>query len=83
MSSHRRSYVNWGSVRISPRKRRAVLTALGDWRIAPRCNTHYPSLSLTLSVFLGCSMALRDRCTARCGPACRVVWQGERATAPP
>jgi hypothetical protein len=83
MSSDRRSDVNWGSVRISLRKRRAVLTALGDWRIAPRCNTHYPSLSLTLSVFLGCSMALRDPRNRPTRTACRVAWQGERATAPP
>jgi hypothetical protein len=34
--------------------------ARGAWRIAPLCNARYPSLTLTLSVFLASSMALRN-----------------------
>ena len=45
---------------VSPHKRRAVLTTRGAWRIAPLCNAPYPSLTLTLSVFLAFSMALRN-----------------------
>jgi len=55
-----RSSGNLGSIRISPHKRRAVLTARGAWRIAPLCNALYRSLTLPLSVFLDFSMALRN-----------------------
>src|SRR5664279_2558226 len=54
------SYVNAGLVRHSLHKQRVARTAPGVWRTARPCPSRFRSPTLTLLVFLGCSMALRD-----------------------
>ena len=54
------SYANAGLVRNSLHKRRVVRTVPGGWRTARPCPSRFRSPTSTLSVFLGCSMALRN-----------------------
>src|SRR5664279_3763973 len=54
------SYVNAGLVRHSLHKQRVARTSPGVWRTARPCPSRFRSPTLTLLVFLGCSMALRD-----------------------
>src|SRR5713226_4854761 len=59
-SSGTGSYVIAGSVGTSPHKRRAAHTALGIWRTVQPSLSRFPLLTSIRSVFLGCSMPMRN-----------------------